>query len=212
MVSKDGTLLALHAFPSGDIWEDTFARRFVAAIDTIQPEASGLALDIVRHQDLIIAGFIQSAGWAALFIALFLMLVFRSLRHAALAMLPLALGWVWMIGAMKPAGLQFDIANLVALPLLLGIGIDAGAHIIHRYRESAAEHGGTARVSDLVRGTGAAVLVSSLTTMFGFAALTFGGYGAMRSLGLLLVIGIAFSFLASTLLLPALLVITRRAE
>lgn len=212
MVSKNGTLLALHAFPSGDIWEDGFARRFVAAVDAIQPEASGLALDIVRHQDLIIAGFIESAGWAALAIALFLLLVFRNVWHAALAMLPLALGWVWMIGAMKPAGLQFDIANLVALPLLLGIGIDAGAHIVHRYRESAAEHGGKAQVSDLVRGTGAAVLVSSLTTIIGFAALTFGGYGAMRSLGLLLVIGIAFSFLASTLLLPAILVITRRAE
>ena len=212
LVSKDGALLALHAFPSGDIWESGFARRFVAAVEGMDADASGLALDIVRHQDLILAGFVEAAGWAALLIALFLLLIFRSVRHAALAMTPLILGWVWMVGIMKPTGLQFDVANLVALPLLLGIGIDAGAHIIHRYRESAEDNGGKAKVDHLVRGTGTAVLVSSMTTMLGFAALTFGGYGAMESLGLLLVIGIAFSFLASTLVLPAILVLTGRAE
>ncbi|TNF38077.1 MAG: hypothetical protein EP329_01440, partial [Deltaproteobacteria bacterium] len=212
MVSKDGQLVALYAFPSGDIWDNAFARRFVATVEGMDADASGLALDIVRHQDLIISGFIEAAGWAALLIALFLLLTFRNLRHAVLAMAPLILGWVWMVGVMKPAGLRFDIANLVALPLLLGIGIDAGAHIIHRYRESAADNGGRAKVDHLVRGTGTAVLVSSLTTMLGFAALTFGGYGAMKSLGLLLVIGIAFSFLASTVVLPAILVLTGRAE
>src|SRR5690606_8788424 len=147
----------------------------------------------------------------ALIIIAFLWLVFRSLRHALLTMLPLVVGWLWMLGVMKPLGLRFDVANLVALPLLLGIGVDAAAHIMHRFRESAAEHG-VARVSELVRGTGAAVLVSSLTTMVGFGALMAGGYGAMESLGLLLVVGIAASFLASTLLLPALLVLAGRAR
>lgn len=211
-LAKSGPGVALFVFPSGNIWDETFARRFVAAVEAVSPTASGLALDIVRHQDLIVRGFLEASAWAALFIVLFLTLVYRSARHALLAMLPLGLGWVWMVGAMKPTGLSFDVANLVALPLLLGIGIDAGAHVMHRYRESAAAHGGRARVAELVRGTGTAVLVSSLTTMVGFGALAFGGYGAMHSLGLLLVLGIAFTFLASTLLLPALLVLTGRAE
>ena len=102
-----------------------------------------------------------------------LLLVFRSLVDAALALFPVTLGWLWMLGLMPPLGLHFDIANMVALPLVLGIGVDAGVHVVHRYRESraAAGPGGHARLADLVEGTGAAVLVSSLTTMVGFGAL-----------------------------------------
>jgi len=211
-VSRDGALLALHVNPSGDIWDNDFAGRFAAAILELQPEASGLGLDILRHQELIIDGFVRATGYAAVLILLLLFLVFRRVGDVLLAMVPAALGWVWMVGGMKPAGLQLDIANLVALPLLLGIGIAGGVHMVHRTRQSRRDSGGPARLVELVSGTGAAVLVSFVTTMVGFGALTAGGYGAMESFGGILVLGVGFCLLATVVVLPALLVVLGRAR
>ncbi len=108
---------------------------------------------------------------------------------------------------MRPLGIQFTPANMVALPLLLGIGLDSGVHMVHRSRETA----GTARLENLVKGTGTAVSVAALTNAIGFAALMAADYRAMQSLGLLLTIGISLTILASVLVLPALLVVFRRA-
>ncbi|PIE18400.1 MAG: hypothetical protein CSA66_04775 [Proteobacteria bacterium] len=211
-VSKDGQALALFAHPAGDLWDHAFAGRFTAAIHALQPTASGLGLDVIRHEQMITSGFIRAALISAALVLLFLLFIFRRVSDALLAMLPVLVGSIWMLGAMKPVGLQLDIANMVALPLLLGIGLDSGAHMIHRYRESLAEGGDRARLSDLVRGTGAAVMVSFLTTMVGFGALIAGDYGAMKSLGLLLVLGVGMVLLASVLLLPAVLVLLGRAR
>lgn len=210
-VARDGAALALFAYPSGDIWDTAFARRFEQVIHGIQPEASGLALDIPRHETMITSGFERAALYAALLVALMLLLVFRSVADAALAMMPVVIGWIWMLGLMPAFGLEFDIANVVALPLVLGIGVDTGCHLVHRARESRAG-GEIAHLGELVRGTGSAVLVSALTTMVGFLALLTGGYGAMVSLGLLVVLGIGMCLLASLLVLPALLVVLGRAD
>ncbi|MFT7579757.1 MAG: putative RND superfamily exporter protein [Myxococcota bacterium] len=211
--SKDLSALAVYAYPVADVFDAAQGEAFSRAILAVDPNASGMALDAYQHQRLITDGFKQASVYAAIVVLLLLLLVFRRLSDALLAMLPVVVGWVWMVGTMKPIGLTFDVANLVGLPLLLGIGLDAGAHMVHRYRESLEMHGtGRAKLSDLVGGTGAAVVVSSLTTMVGFGALMAGEYGAMQSLGLLLVIGIAWTLVSSVILLPAVLVVLGRAE
>ena len=80
-------------------------------------------------------------------------------------------------------GLSFDVANIVILPLLLGIGVDAGAHVMARCQQAAREHGGVAPLGELHGTTGVALVGASLTTIAGFAALMVGDYGAMKSLG-----------------------------
>jgi predicted RND superfamily exporter protein len=108
---------------------------------------------------------------------------------------------------MRPLGIEFTPANMVALPLLLGVGVDTGVHMVHRTRESI----GPARLPVLLHGTGTAVSVGTLTNIAGFAALIAADYRAMQGLGLLLSMGIALSLVTSVVVLPALLLVTGRA-
>jgi len=207
-VSKDGTRLALHANPAGDVWAPGFADRFATAVRALDQEAAGVALNIVPHQRYITQGFHRAAGYSLLLVAVVLWFAFRRASDVLFALLPVLLGWTWMLGAMRPLGIEFTPANMVALPLLLGIGLDAGVHMVHRCRHGQARGG----LAELMQGTGAAVGVASITTMVGFGALMAADYRAMQGLGMLLCIGIGFSLLASILVLPALLLVTGRTR
>jgi predicted RND superfamily exporter protein len=97
------------------------------------------------------------------------------------------------------------------LPLILGIGVDAGVHLMERVRQSELEHG-MARLDDVLLGTGASVALASTTTLAGFAALMLADYGAMQSLGRVMSLGMVSCMLASLIALPALLVAMKRAH
>lgn len=210
-VSKDGKALALYAIPAGAFWTGPVAEKFTADLEAIDPEVSGLAINSHLHEVMIVSGFRRAAGLAAGLILLLLIIDFRGIRNAALALVPTLLGWLWMVGLMAAVGIPFNVANIVCLPLVLGIGTAFGVHLMHRAEESAKIHG-IASLDDLLRGTGSAVIISALTTMVGFAALMLGKHGAMLSLGLSMVIGIATCLAASILVLPALLLLLKRAR
>lgn len=211
-VAKDGKALALYAVPTGDIWDERVAVRFQGKMESVDPEVTGQAIYTHIHVNMIVTGFRRAAGLAAVLILVLLVIDFRGVRSALLALVPTALGWLWMLGAMALFGLDFNVANIVCLPLVLGIGTAFGVHLMHRCEESARERGGVADVDDLVRGTGSAVIISALTTMVGFAALMLGEYGAMITFGLMMVLGIGACLLASILALPALLLLLKRAR
>jgi predicted RND superfamily exporter protein len=216
-VSKDGTAVALYVVPSGKFWEESVADAFAADIRAVDPEASGLALSHVAHGLMIVAGFRRAAVIAAIAIFVILLIDFRSFKDATLALLPTALGWGWMILAMRAFGLQFDVANIVTLPLVLGVGIAYGVHLMHRVREGDPQPGSSAPaglpdVDDAIRGTGGAIAVAALTTIAGFAALMVPDYGGMRSLGAVMVLGILTCLLATVLVLPAVLLLVRRVK
>ncbi len=208
-VSTDGQRLAVHAQPAGDAWEPAFAERFEQEVRQLDPEAAGLALNVVPHQEYITSGFTRAALLSFILVLLILRLVFKRWADALLAMLPVSLGLAWMLTLMRPLGIEFTSANMVALPLLLGIGLDAGIHIIHRCRQSE-RAGGVAQVAELLRGTGAAVCVAAVTTMVGFAALMLASYRAMSGLGSVLTLGIGLSLVASVVVLPATLILLKR--
>jgi predicted RND superfamily exporter protein len=132
--------------------------------------------------------------------------------NAGLALLPTVLGWLWMMGLLAIFGIRFDVANIVALPLVLGIGIAFGVHIMHRATEAPTIGSHKVSVEDIIRGTGGAIMVAALTTIVGFAGLMLGEYGGMISLGLVMVIGVTCTLAATVLVLPAILLLVRRAE
>ncbi|MCA9658555.1 MAG: MMPL family transporter [Myxococcales bacterium] len=211
-VSKDGEALAIYAVPAGDFWQASVAERFTADVEAVDPEASGLAINTHLHELMIISGFRRAAGIAAGLILLLLIIDFRGIRNAALALVPTLIGWLWMIAVMALVDLPFNVSNIVCLPLVLGVGTAFGVHLMHRAEESGRDNGGVAKLDDLLRGTGSAVIISALTTMVGFGALILGRHGAMFSLGLTMVIGIGTCLLASILILPALLHLLKRAR
>jgi len=210
-VSLDGTQVALEVLPSGDIRDPTFAKQFHDEVSSVAPRATGLPMSIHVHLTYIREGFLRAAGASALLVLLIVAVAFRRVADATWTLLPCATCFLWMTGWMGVLGIAFDAANIVALPLILGVTIDASVHLMHRVRESEAEHG-VARLSDVIGGTGSAVVLASGTTMAGFAALMLADYGAMKSLGLVMTLGIGSSLVASVVLLPCALLVAGRVR
>ncbi len=211
-VAREGGALAMYVIPAGSAWKSETASAFRAAVAKVEPDVSGLAVNINLHETMIITGFRQAAGLAAVLMFFIVLGQLRSVRDTILALVPTALGWLWMLGVMAVIGLNFNVANIVALPLVLGIGTAFGVHLMHRFQESARVHGGVARLDDLVRSTGGAVVLSAMTTIASFAALMLSEYGGMKTFGLAMVLGISACLLASLIMLPALLAVLRKAE
>jgi predicted RND superfamily exporter protein len=95
---------------------------------------------------------------------------------------------------------SFNLANLVILPLIIGIGVVNGVHIVHRYREETEK-----TINILSKSTGRGVILSSLTTMIGFGSLMVADHQGIYSLGMVLTLGVGCCLIASITLLPAIL-------
>ena len=135
-------------------------------------------------------------------IVVFLILLtdFRSLRSALLVIFPLACGTVWMCGSLYLQDLKLNFYNMVALPTIIGMGIDNGVHLYHRYRQE-----GPGSMPVVIRSTGGAMFISMLTTMVGFFGLMMATHPGLNSIGRLALIGLLTCFVAAVLVLPAIL-------
>jgi hypothetical protein len=89
--------------------------------------------------------------------------------------------------------------------MIIGIGVDYGLHVVHRYREERMGGGGAAAVEAGLIETGNAVVVAALSTIVGFGSLATSHYPGLRSVGLVAILGAAFTALVAITLLPALL-------
>ena len=124
----------------------------------------------------------------------------RSVRGTALALVPLALGVLWTLGFMRVFGLQFNLANVWALPLIIGTAAEFGVNVFSRYQEGLDTGGPT-----LVQSTTLAVLLNGLTTIAGFASLMVARHQGIFGLGVLLTVGVTAALFASLVVLPVLL-------
>ena len=147
---------------------------------------------------------LKEAPWMVLLtfvaVTLLMWLNFRTPRWTMLALLPLVVGVLWMLLVMELLGMKLNFYNMVMLPAVLGIGNDAGAHLVHRYRER-----GPGSILQVLRSTGEHVTMASLTTMMGFAGLLLSFHPGLRSIGELAVVGIGTTLLAALVFLPALI-------
>jgi len=139
-------------------------------------------------------------GATFLMVFILMLVSFRSLRWAIIAMLPLLVGLLWLFGIMMLTGMMFNFYNLVVLPAILGIGEDNGVHLAHRYREE-----GKNSMWDVLSSTGQHITIGSLTTMLGFSGLLFTNHPGLQSLGEMAVIGIGMTLVAALTFLPALI-------
>jgi predicted RND superfamily exporter protein len=128
-----------------------------------------------------------------------LLALWRNLLDAALVALPLGLAALFTAALSVLAGIPLNFANVIVIPLLLGMGVDTGIHLVHRMRGASLPGGNLLRTS-----TARAVLLSALTTTASFGTLAFSSHPGMASLGQLLAVGIALILLCNLVLLPAL--------
>ena len=135
-----------------------------------------------------------------LIVAALMWINFGTIRWAALALLPLVIGVLWMMLLMEVFDLKLNFYNIVVLPAVLGIGNDDGVHLIHRYRER-----GFGSIFQVWRSTGEHVAMTTITTMIGFSGLLLSFHPGLRSIGELAVVGIGATLLAALIFLPSLL-------
>ena len=136
----------------------------------------------------------------AVLVFLLMWLNFRQLRWGALACLPLAVGALWMLLLMELLQMRLNFYNMIVLPAVLGIGNDAGAHLVHRYR-----HEGRGSILPVLRSTGEHITVGSLTTAIGFSGPLLSFHPGIETIGELAIAGIGATWLAALLFTPALL-------
>jgi predicted RND superfamily exporter protein len=113
-----------------------------------------------------------------------------------MAMIPLAVGLLWMVGLMHLTGQQLTVMNVMGLPMILGIGIDDGVHIVHRWL-----YEGKGKIETVFSSTGKAILLTSLTTMLAFGSLIFSIWRGFGQLGAALFVGVAACFLTTVIIL-----------
>ena len=166
---------------------------------------TGPAPGFVAAGDAIVGAFRQALLSALVVIALLLLLLWRRAGDALLVLGPLLLAAALTSAAGVVVGIPFNFADVIVVPLLLGIGVDSGIHLVHRARS------GSTRSSDLLRtSTARAVLMSALTTIASFGALALATHRGMSSMGRLLTIGVLFMLACNLVVLPALLELSRR--
>lgn len=196
-VSPDGQFL-IQVFPKTDVWQRTNQEEFVTQMRTIDPNVTGTPVQLLEYETLLRKSYVQAAWYALIAIAIMVFVHFRSLSAVILALLPVAIGGLWLCGLMGGFGIPFNLANIMTLPLVIGIGVTNGIQILNRFAEERTP-------GILSRSTGKAVLVSGLTAIAGFGSLVIAQHRGIRSLGQIMAMGIALCMIAALTFLPAFL-------
>ncbi|MFM8251265.1 MAG: MMPL family transporter [Planctomycetota bacterium] len=197
----------LRVYARGNIWDMPELERFVAQVESVDEQVTGHPVQTYYASRQMQRSFLHAAIYAVLALLIVLMIDFRNLGHSLLALMPLLLGIWLMLGVLGWLNIPLNAANMIVLPLILGIGIDSGVHVIHDWR-SQGMHG-----YRLSSGVVVAILVCSATTMVGFSSMIFARHQGLRTLGEVLTLGLACCQLSSLYFLPGLLMwLGRRSE
>ncbi len=188
-------------FPSGNIWQDAkFLEQFSNDLERISPNATGMP-PVFRALIDVIGQDGRNAALLTIILMFFVLWYdFKKPGYALIAMIPLIAGVFWMVGAMHLLGLQLTVMNVMGLPLIIGIGIDDGVHVIHRWISE-----GKSNLQLVYSSTGKAILLTSLTTMMGFGSLVFSIWRGFGQLGSALFIGVAMCFLTTLFILAGII-------
>ncbi|MBV9521925.1 MAG: MMPL family transporter, partial [Alphaproteobacteria bacterium] len=181
----------------GDARDHAVLRRFVAAVRSVAPEATGSPVTILESGDTVLGAFIR-AGWIAVAaITALLLVMLRRLRDVAVVLAPLLLAGLLTAATSVLAGLPLNYANIIALPLLLGIGVAFDIYFVMRWRAGLA--------GPLQSSTARAVLFSALTTTTAFGSLALSSHPGTAEMGRLLTLSLFYTLLCTLFVLPALL-------
>ncbi len=181
-------------------WTKKAVDRFVEQTSTVAPNlVSNPLLFIVMTNETLRDG--RNGSLLAFAVILILLLIHFRGPMGLLATVPLIGSALLMLGVMHLIGMKYNYVNLMAVPIILGIGIDDGVHALHRWRQETAS--GAQRVNDAYRHVGRAILLTSLTTMIGFGSIAGYDMPAMSSFGTVLFLGVGLCFIASVAVLPA---------
>ena len=183
-----------------DIWQQAGAERFVTDLRRVDPDVTGPPITSYEAIRFIRHGYFQGTLYALALVVLMTAVILKGARSTALALTPLVLGVLWTLGFMQIFDLDFNLANVWALPLIIGTAAEFGLNIFLRFQE-----GLDTGTPTLPQSTVMAVVLNGFTTMAGFASLMVAHHRGIFGLGLLLTVGMIATLIASLAVLPVLL-------
>jgi hopanoid biosynthesis associated RND transporter like protein HpnN len=205
MVAADGRA-RVEVFPKGDLNRNEDLRAFTTAVAGVAPNATGSSMYMVESARLITGALAEAFSYAVIAMLALLLLLWRSVLDTLLVFIPLAMAALVTAALAHTIGLPLNFADVIVLPLLLGIGIDTGIHLVHRYRHSPD--------ADLLStATSRGVIWASASTIDSFGTMGLASHQGLATLGQLLALGVTVTLVSTLVLIPALLAVTsQRAE
>jgi len=195
-IAPDGRA-RIEVFPKGDADDNDTLRRFVDAVRALAPEATGAPVSIQESSRTVVRAFLQAGLWAFLAITVLLAVTLRRATDVLLTLVPLVLSGLATLGICVAIGLPLNFENIIALPLLFGIGVAFNIYFVMAWRSGRRE----LLPSSLTR----AVIFSALTTGTAFGSLWLSHHPGTSSMGKLLALSLACTLISALLFLPALL-------
>lgn len=201
-VSKSGKYL-LEISPVENLQNNEALERFVEQLQSRFPNVIGSPVISIEGGKAVVSAFKQAFLTALIVISFLLFILLDRRRDVLLIMIPILMAAMLTAATSVVFSIPLNFANIIALPLLLGIGVDSGIHILHRYRNAPPKDG-----IILATSSARAVVVSSLTTIVSIGNLSFSSHLGTASMGILLTIGISMTLLCTLIILPSLLATT----
>jgi len=198
---SDGEFL-IKITPEHNIYQKSHQQRLLSELREIHPQVTAEAVRITKLLDMVAADMIR-LSWltsGALFVIVYIGTRRRNPIYALLSLMPVAFGIVGLLATYDWFGATLNAFTISMIPLIIGIGIDSGIHIIHRYLEE-----GKGSLPRVVQLTGKAIFLTTATTCLAFSSLLFSSHPMLNSVALIPIIGIILCFFGAIIFLPALL-------
>lgn len=188
----------VQVFPREDLNDLDKLRGFIRDTQQIDPDVTDVPVTYLESMDEVVIAFQQAFAIAFSATTLLLLVMLRNFKDTLLVLLPLLLASLFTAAITVLIGLPFNFANIIALPLLFGLGVDSGIHMAHRLHYL---HGGDENLLGTSEAQG--VFFGALTTIFSFSSLAFTSHQGTASMGLLLAVGLMMTLVCALIVLPA---------
>jgi uncharacterized protein len=205
-LSKDGWY-RIQIFPKKDLNNLADLQKFITDVQAIAPDTTDLPVMYWESMKEVIAAFQQAILIALVTIALLLYFIRRNITDTLLVMTPLILAGLFTMASTVLTNTPINFANIIALPLLLGLGVDNGIHMVEKLHHSISEDQNIYQSS-----TARAMFYGALTTASSFAGLAFSPHQGIASMGLVITIGIFWIMVCTFIILPALSKLVLKAK
>ncbi|MCC5875852.1 MAG: MMPL family transporter [Candidatus Sumerlaeia bacterium] len=201
--TRDVYRVITRVYPADNEWTMAGPEYFVEAIShrlDQQPLVLGSAIISQELRAIIITDLAKIIIFVFICVVAYLVFYFRSVPRALLAMVPVIFALLSMLGVIHLLNIELNYLNIIALPMIVGIGVDSGIHFLGRFYE-----GGGNNMRFAIEKTGRAIVITGFTTIFGFGALCVASFPGIREIGIIAIVGVACTLFASLVFLPAVL-------
>ncbi len=197
---SDGDLFLIRMAAWGNIWDKEYREKLIDELEEVNPNIVGRAIMVPKLVDMMGDDVIKVTMFAGIPIFIIVFIGFRKKNpvYALLALIPVAFGIIGLLALSGPFGVDLNMTSIIMIPLVVGIGIDNGIHILHRYKEE-----GKGSIPLVVQHTGKAIFLTTATTCLAFSSFLIAEHPGIRSLGQVPVLGLILCFIAAIIFLPA---------